>query len=113
MALDQETIDNQLELLAVHRRTLAALLQQAAQFSAGFVPAHIINGIIEARAHIQNIKSTLRKNSVQVGDELNDAEIRSAGSIQQQAVSDEISDIRVIDDQQPRKLRVFLCHSSG
>jgi hypothetical protein len=113
MPLDQETINAQLELLATHRRTLAHLLQQAAQFSAGYMPAHIINGIIEARAHIQQIKSTLRENSVQVGDEPSDAETHPAGAIQQQAVSNGIGDIQVMDDQQPRKLRVFLCHSSG
>ncbi len=32
MPLDQETIAQQLDLLTAHRRTLAHLLQQAAQF---------------------------------------------------------------------------------
>jgi hypothetical protein len=41
MALDQETTDNQLTLLAAHRRTLAALLQQQA----------LLGGANEGRNH--------------------------------------------------------------
>lgn len=72
MSLDQETIARQLDLLTTHRRTLAHLLQQAAQFSAGYVPAHIANGIAEARAEIRRIKAALREGGVQVEDDLND-----------------------------------------
>jgi hypothetical protein len=61
MALDEETIDQQRALLAAHRRTLAHLLTQAAEFSAGHLPAHVANGIAEARAKIEQIKAALRK----------------------------------------------------
>jgi hypothetical protein len=46
----QDDIEQQQQRLAAHRRTLAHLLHQQAQFSAGHVPAHVANGIAEARA---------------------------------------------------------------
>jgi hypothetical protein len=48
-----EEIDHQKQLLVAHRRTLAHLLSQQAQFSAGHVPTHVANGI-------QRIKQVLR-----------------------------------------------------
>lgn len=85
MSLDQDTINNQLTLLAAHRRTLAHLLIQQAQFSVGHIPAHIANGIAEARANINHTKAYLRNNGVQIADEPNDeagfsVEGRVAGS---------------------------------
>jgi hypothetical protein len=65
MSLDQETISQQLALLATHHRTLAHLLQQAAQFSAGHIPVHVANGIAEARTYISYIKEYLRESGVQ------------------------------------------------
>jgi hypothetical protein len=63
MPLDQETIDNQFNLLATRRRTLAHLLQQAAQFGGEvFAPPQTANGIAEARTDIQRIKAYLRDN---------------------------------------------------
>jgi hypothetical protein len=56
----QEEIDGQQELLAAHRQTLAQLLSQRANFSAGYVPAHLDNGIQNARDEIDKIKGTLR-----------------------------------------------------
>ena len=73
MTLDQEAIDNQFTLLATHRRTLAHLLQQAAQYGgAVFAPPHTANGIAEARAEIQRLKLVLRDAGVVVPDEPND-----------------------------------------
>ena len=40
-----EIIEQQQRLLAEHRRTLARLLGEAAKFGAGFLPAHVANGI--------------------------------------------------------------------
>jgi hypothetical protein len=65
--LNQEDIDEYLKQLAIHRRTLAHLLGQQGQFSAGHVPAHVANGIAEARAHIACIKATLRDAGAPVG----------------------------------------------
>jgi hypothetical protein len=56
----QDDIEQQQQLLATHRRTLAHLLDQQARFSAGHVPAHVATGIAEARAQIAQIKATLR-----------------------------------------------------
>jgi uncharacterized protein YjbI with pentapeptide repeats len=72
MSLDPDTIDEQIHLLTAHRRTLAHLLREAAQFSAGHLPAHIASGISETRANISRIKVYLRQNDVAVEDELND-----------------------------------------
>lgn len=72
MALDQETINKQLVLLVTHRRTLAHLLHQAAQFSLGHLPTHIANGITEARANIAHIKLYLHEHGVLTENEPND-----------------------------------------
>jgi tetratricopeptide (TPR) repeat protein len=73
MMLDQEAIDNQFALLATHRRTLAHLLQQAAQFGGEvFAPPYTANGIAAARAEIQRIKAILRQAGMMISDEPND-----------------------------------------
>lgn len=71
---DADAIAQQQELLAVHRRTLAHLLQQVAQFSAGHLPAHVANGIAEARASIAHCKAALRGWGEMVEDRPDDAE---------------------------------------
>lgn len=68
MPLDQDTITQQLDLLATHRRTLAHLLTQQAQFSIGHIPAHVANGITEARAAIAQLKVDLHTAGVAVDD---------------------------------------------
>ena len=55
--LDDSDIAAWQEQLAAHRRTLAHLLEQQAKFSAGHVPAHLANGIAEARKHIARLKA--------------------------------------------------------
>ncbi len=73
MSLDQEIINAQLDLLAVHRRTLAHLLQQAAQYGGEvFAPPQTANGIAQARAEIERIKAALREGGVPVEDERNE-----------------------------------------
>jgi uncharacterized protein YjbI with pentapeptide repeats len=96
MALDQETTDNQLTLLATHRRTLAALLQQQAQFDVGHVPAHVVSGVAEARANISRIKAYLRETGAPVEDELND-EALSATSPTATEFERKIADQRALD----------------
>jgi eukaryotic-like serine/threonine-protein kinase len=66
-------IAQQRELLATYRRTLAHLLQQAAQYGGvSFAPPQTANGITEARAQIAQIKTSLRAAGVEVEHELND-----------------------------------------
>jgi tetratricopeptide (TPR) repeat protein len=69
---DPHEIDNLRALLATHRRTLAHLLTQQAQFSAGHIPAHVANGIAEARAGIQRAKAALRAAGAEVDDQPDD-----------------------------------------
>jgi hypothetical protein len=72
MPLD-DTVNQQLALLATHRRTLAHLLAQAAQYGGEvFAPPATANGIAQARAEIQRIKAALRAGGVVVEDELNE-----------------------------------------
>jgi hypothetical protein len=71
----QEDIEAQQELLAAHRRTLAHLLIQQAQFGAGYAPAHVSNGIQEARDNIARVKRNLRDWDVHVEDHPDDVEI--------------------------------------
>jgi len=54
--IDPDNVEQQQKLLATHRRTLAHLLTQQAQFSVGHIPAHVANGIADARAAIEHIK---------------------------------------------------------
>src|SRR5438552_1034633 len=71
MSLDQEAIDNQLNLLAAHRRTLAVYLRQQAQLGV-LAPPGVVNGIAETQSAIRGIKEQLRADNVQVEDEAND-----------------------------------------
>jgi eukaryotic-like serine/threonine-protein kinase len=98
----QEDIDNQQNLLAAHRRTLAHYLMQQASLGTAYTPPGIVHGIHESRQAIQRIKAVLHNWNVAVDDLPDDEEIapppftpfvEEAGS--------------------PRRLKVFLCHSSG
>jgi hypothetical protein len=54
MSLDQETVTQQLDLLAAHRRTLAHLIEQAAQYGGEvFAPPQTANDIATARTRGQ------------------------------------------------------------
>ncbi len=64
----QEEIQQQQELLATHRRTLAHYLQQQAALGSAYAPPGIAHGIHEARAAIVRIKNTLRGWGVAVAD---------------------------------------------
>jgi tetratricopeptide (TPR) repeat protein len=71
MALDQETINAQLELLAVHRRTLVVYLRQQAQLGV-LAPPGVFNGIAETQSAIRRIKEQLRADGVPVEDHPDD-----------------------------------------
>jgi NACHT domain len=100
MPLDQETIDQQLALLAQHRRTLAHLIAQAAQYGgAVFAPPATANGIAQARAEIRRIKAALRAGGVQVGDEeIDEEEVEVEPIPFQRAVGDIIDGDKVGGD---------------
>jgi hypothetical protein len=71
----QEEIEQQQELLATHRRTLAHLLKQAAQYGGEvYAPTHLANSIAEARTNIQRIKQLLRDWGAAVEDRSDDKE---------------------------------------
>ncbi len=72
----QEEIDQQLAMLAAHRRTLAHLLQQAAVFgSIASVPPEVRTGIDDARAQIRHIKTMLRAWGIEVADHPDDGDL--------------------------------------
>ena len=101
MPLSQETINEQLALLATHRRTLAHLVQQAAEYgSEVFAPPQTASGISKARTEIRRIKAILRAEGVTVTDEPN--ETSSAYDTEPEALSKPTTSVR---------LKVFLCHS--
>ena len=56
----QEQIDDQYDLLASHRRTLALYLKQQAQLGSAYAPPGVAGGIREARDAIKRVKATLR-----------------------------------------------------
>ena len=55
----QEQIDDQYDLLASHRRTLALYLKQQAQLGSAYAPPGVAGGIREARDAIKRVKATL------------------------------------------------------
>jgi hypothetical protein len=73
MSTDPDESIQQRELLAAYRRTLAHLLQQAAQYGGvSFAPPETANGIAMARSEIQRIKASLHINGVVFVDDPND-----------------------------------------
>ena len=81
--LDQDTIAQQLALIAAHRRALAQLLKQAAQHGGEvFAPPPTANQIAESRAEIRRIKAALRENGVALDDEPNDEGVPQVEPIQ-------------------------------
>lgn len=62
----QEEIDQQLQRLAVYRRTLATYLDRQARLGKAYAPPEVSNGIREARDEIRRIKNILRSWSVNV-----------------------------------------------
>lgn len=73
MSLDQDAINQQLTLLATHRRTLAHLVEQAAAYGgAVLAPPQTATGIEESRSEIARIKIVLREGGVQVEEEPNE-----------------------------------------
>jgi hypothetical protein len=77
----QEDIQDQLELLATHRRTLRVYLRQQANLGASYAPPGIVSGIEETRRAIAKVKSNLRSWGVKVGDHPDDFESRSTSHI--------------------------------
>jgi eukaryotic-like serine/threonine-protein kinase len=87
MPLDQDTITQQLALLAQYRRTLDHLLQQAAAYGGEiFTPPETANGIAVARAEIARIKAALRVGGAPMENEPNDEAPPQVEPVQQQQV---------------------------
>lgn len=82
----QEEIDQQQQLLATYRRTLATLLAQYATFSSAYAPPQLVAGIAEARAGIAQCKAALRAWGVVVEDLPDDA-VRAEGPIRPHAAA--------------------------
>jgi hypothetical protein len=87
----QEEIDEQLNLLATYRRTLAILLEQKAKHTSANVPTAIEHGIIEARENIRAIKKNLLDLGVKVENYPSDEDIikisPSMNTLTEQAIS--------------------------
>ena len=65
---DQDAIEQQRELLAIHRQSLAFHLKQLAKLGEAFAPPGLFHSISEARAHIRALKGNLRQSGVDVED---------------------------------------------
>lgn len=73
---DKQDIDQQLELLQIHRQTLHLYLKQMAMMGGtSYSSPPIIHGIREARAGIERIKQILRTWKVRVEDHPDDEEV--------------------------------------
>src|SRR5262245_46692335 len=71
MSLDQETITQQQEQLAVHRRRLGHLFQQCATLGA-YTPPYVALDIEQTQTNIRSLKALLRENGVPVEDHRDD-----------------------------------------
>jgi hypothetical protein len=79
--MTREDIANQQELLDIYRRNLAHFLYQEAQLGGeAYAPPGVVNGILEARKNIQQIKKVLRGWRVRVEDHPNDGDPSPATS---------------------------------
>jgi hypothetical protein len=73
--LTQEEIDQQFQLLATYRRTLAVYLRQQAAIGQAFSPPALVNGICDARHNIRRIKAVLRASGHSVPEAPDDEEL--------------------------------------
>jgi len=71
MSLDQDTITQQQEQLAVHRRRLAHLFQQQATLGA-YTPPYVVLDVEKTQAAVRDIKALLREHSIPVEDHPDD-----------------------------------------
>jgi hypothetical protein len=71
----QEEIDQQFQLLAAYRRTLAVYLQQQAAIGQAFSPPALVNGITDARHNIRRIKAALRASGLSVSEAPDDEQL--------------------------------------
>src|SRR5947209_18522766 len=71
MILDQEDTVQQQELLAVHRRRLAYLLQQQTRLG-DYTPSYVSLEIEDTQTAIHDLKAKLRASGVTVDDHPND-----------------------------------------
>jgi len=79
MSFEQETIAQQLDLLAANRRRLAVLLRQQARLG-DYAPPHMLLEIEDAQAEVRAIKEALSAARVAVEDEPNDEIEPAAGA---------------------------------
>jgi hypothetical protein len=70
---NDEDIKHQLNLLAINRRSLAHLVQQAARHGGeSEAPTHVFNSLADTRASVARLKDILRDWGVHVDDDPND-----------------------------------------
>jgi zinc-ribbon domain len=79
--VDQEFIEQQRELLSLHRRSLVFYLKQLAQLGEAYAPAGLLHSITEARQNIRAVKRSLRQMNVDVEDIFIDEEDKSTSLI--------------------------------
>lgn len=65
---DQDMIEQQRELLAIYRQSLAFHIKQLAKLGEAFAPPGLLHSIAEARTQIRALKSNLRHLGVDVED---------------------------------------------
>jgi hypothetical protein len=68
ISLDEDAINEQRTLLAIHRRTLAHYLARQGILTTAHTPPEITHGIAEARANIARVKAILHASGVQVAE---------------------------------------------
>jgi hypothetical protein len=68
----EEEINQQQELLAIYRGNVSLFLRQQAELGSAHTPPGVVNGLREARFHIQRIKQTLSSWNVQVEEHPDD-----------------------------------------
>ena len=95
----QDEINEQLELLATYRRTLAVYLRQQAALGEAYSPPGLVNGIHETRHQIQRIKQWLQAAGAAVPDDPDDEEGEPvpAGTDGLRVQTDQLTDVQTQD----------------
>lgn len=107
---DQEDVDNQVELLKIHRQTLSYALRQIAMMGGtAYAPVSLVHTTSEARSAIAKIKNSLRAWEIPIED-LPDDEDWETRSSSTPALNASEASSRVDDDERQQLREVLRAH---
>ena len=103
---NHEEIQQQRDLLRVHRATLHQYLMQQGKLGTAYTPPNVVQGIQESRAHIQQCKARLRNWGISIEDLPDDEE----AGVELTAVSPAVQEPKLHRSSLPPDVLQFLPH---